>query len=64
MLVGRSHIQAQPGLHCKTLSQTINAVSKCSYHRASRVAQWVNAPAAKPEDLGLIPRTHTVEGEN
>jgi hypothetical protein len=26
--------------------------------------EWVKLPAAKPNDLNLIPRTHMVEGEN
>lgn len=28
--------------------------------RAGELAQWLGAPAALPEDLGLIPSTHTV----
>lgn len=64
ILVGRSHIQARPGLHCKTLSQDINIVHKCIDFRASTVAWWAKAPAAKPRDLSLTIRNHTVEGEN
>lgn len=26
------------------------------------MVQWVKAPATKPDDLRLIPRTHKVEG--
>lgn len=29
--------------------------------RASKIAQWLKSPVAKPEDLSLIPRTHMVE---
>lgn len=27
-----------------------------------KMAQWVKAPAAHPDDLTLVPRTHRVEG--
>lgn len=32
--------------------------------RGSKIDHWVKAVAAKPDDLNLIPWTHTVEGEN
>lgn len=31
--------------------------------KASKMAQWVGALAAKPDYLSSVPRTHTVEGE-
>lgn len=31
--------------------------------RASRLAEWITAPAVKPVDPSLIPGTHTAEGE-
>lgn len=31
--------------------------------QASRTAQSIKAPANKPDDLSLTPRTHTVEEE-
>ena len=27
------------------------------------MAQWVRAPATKPDNLSLVPKTHVVEGE-
>lgn len=32
--------------------------------RAVEMAYWVKAPAAKPHNLGLTPRTCSVEGES
>jgi hypothetical protein len=31
---------------------------------AGKMAQWVKAPAAKPDCLGSLPRTHLVEGKD
>lgn len=36
--------------------------SKVTNNRASEMAQWIKAPAAKPEDLSLVLRTHIMEG--
>lgn len=34
------------------------------YTRPGRVVQWVKAPAIKPENLSVIPKTHKVEKED
>lgn len=34
------------------------------YTRPGRVVQWVKAPAIKPENLSVIPKTHRVEKED
>lgn len=31
---------------------------------ANKMVQWVEAPAAKPKDLSLIPGSHILGGEN
>lgn len=31
---------------------------------AGDLAQWVKAPAARPDDLNSVPRTHMVDGKN
>lgn len=36
----------------------------CNNLKNGEVAQGVKVPATNPDDLGLIPRIHTVEGEN
>lgn len=30
----------------------------------SEMAQWIKEPTTKPNDLSLIPRIHTMEGES
>lgn len=32
-------------------------------HRAGGMAQWVKRPAAEPDNLSLIPKTHMVQGK-
>lgn len=32
--------------------------------RTSKMVQWIKLPAAKPGDLGSMPRTHRIEGES
>lgn len=31
---------------------------------ADELAQWVKAPAARPDNLSSVPRAHMVAGEN
>lgn len=32
--------------------------------QANKMSQWVKVLATEPDNLSLIPRTHTVKGEN